>query len=172
MKKPIKILLIVLVLALLAYLGYNVVTKMQQKKAIAAQLQTLPAFAFKTLNNTMFTNANLQAKKATIFIYFNSTCDFCQHEAQSISENLDQFSNVQFLFVSTEDTEIISQFATQYNLHNQPNITFLHDTTDTFTTAFGANSIPYLLIYDQSQNLIKKHKGQLNANGILKWLQP
>ncbi len=78
---------------------------------------------------------------------------------------------MQFIFVSTEPIEIIKQFAEQYNLNNQPNITFLYDNLDTFSSRFDANSIPYILIYNKNQKLIKKHKGQLNAKGILRALQ-
>ncbi|MBT8244640.1 MAG: TlpA family protein disulfide reductase [Winogradskyella sp.] len=172
MKKQLTYIIALLVLGLLGYLGFSVVTKLQEKKEIATRLGTLPEFSFQQLDDTSFSNANLKINTKTIFVYFNSTCDFCQHEAQSISENLDKFTDVQFLFVSVEEKSIIKQFAKKYNLNNKPNITFLHDNTDTFSNSFGANSIPYLLIYDANGNLLKKHKGQLNANGILKILNP
>lgn len=170
MKKPIKIIIIIAVVALLGYLGFSVGKKMKEKTEIAERLETLPDFEFKTLDNTPFTHANLKENTTTIFLYFNSTCDFCQHEAQSISENLEQFTAVQFVFVSTEEIPIIQEFEETYKLNNQSNITFLHDSTDTFSSRFGASSIPFLLIYDTNGNLLKKHKGQLNANGILKIL--
>ncbi len=69
---------------------------------------------------------------------------------------------------STEDIETIKAFAETYNLLTQQNITFLHDSTYTFSNRFDANSIPYILIYNKSQELVKKHKGQLNPDAILK----
>jgi len=169
-----KILLFVVaisVLGLLSYLGYNVITKAKEKNQIAKQLEVIPEFKFLTLEQQPFTKVNLKSNTKTTFIYFNSECDFCQHEAQSISDNLDSFKNVQFIFVSTEPIETIKQFSEQYNLNNQQNITFLYDNLDTFSSQFDANSIPYLLIYNQKQKLIKKHNGQLNAKGILRALQ-
>lgn len=170
MKKQLKIIVPILVLSLLGYLGYGVITKMQDKQAKANTLKTIPDFSFKRLDSTYFTKANLKPNTAIIFIYFNSTCDFCQHEAESISQHLDQFKNTQLLFVSTEDSNTIKTFAQAYNLLNQPNITFLYDNSDTFSSQFGANSIPYLLIYNTKQELVKTHKGQLKANAILKLL--
>ncbi|MFD0992572.1 peroxiredoxin family protein [Tenacibaculum geojense] len=166
-KKSILILVVIVVIGLLSYLGFNVISKAKEKNKIAKQLEIIPEFEFLTLEQKPFTKANLKPKTNSIFIYFNSECDFCQHEAQSISDNLNSFKNGQFIFVSTEPIATIKKFSEQYNLNNQQNITFLYDSNSTFSSRFDANSIPYLLIYDQNQKLIKKHKGQLNANGIL-----
>ncbi|PIB33049.1 hypothetical protein BFP78_01955 [Gaetbulibacter sp. 5U11] len=170
-KKTILIIVAVTVLGLLSFLGYNVISKTKEKNQIAKQLETVPEFEFLTLDQKPFTKANLKTNLNTIFIYFNSQCDFCQHEAQSISDNLDSFKNVQIIFISTESIDTIKKFSEQYNLNNQQNITFLNDNLNTFSSRFDANNIPYLLIYDQNQKLIKKHKGQLNAKGILRALQ-
>lgn len=170
-KKTILIIVVIGVFSLLSYLGYNVISKFKEKNQIAKQLEVIPEFEFLTLEQKQFTKANLNRNTNTIFIYFNSECDFCQHEAQSINDNLEKFKNVQFIFVSAEPIEIIKKFAEQYNLNNQPNITFLYDNLDTFSSRFDANSIPYILIYNKSQKLIKKNKGQLNAKGILRALQ-
>lgn len=170
-KKIILFVVIISVLSLLTYLGFNVISKAKEKNQMAKQLEIIQEFKFLTLEQQPFTKANLKPNKYSIFIYFNSECDFCQHEAQSISDNLDSFKNVQFIFTSIEPIETIKQFSEQYHLNNKQNITFLHDNLDTFSSRFDANSIPYLLIYDQNQKLIKKHKGQLNANGILRALQ-
>lgn len=170
-KKTILIIVAVTVLGLLSFLGYNVISKTKEKNQIAKQLEIIPEFDFLTLEQQPFTKADLKPNLNTIFIYFNSQCDFCQHEAQSISNNLDSFKNVQIIFISTESIDTIKKFSEQYNLNNQQNITFLNDNLNTFSSRFDANNIPYLLIYDQNQKLIKKHKGQLNAKGILRALQ-
>lgn len=170
-KKIILIIVVIGVFGLLSYLGYNVISKTEEKNQIAKKLEIIPDFEFITLEQQPFTKANLNPNINTIFIYFNSECDFCQHEAQSIRENLDSFKNVQFIFVSSESIATIQNFSLQYNLNNQQNITFLYDNLSTFSSQFDANSIPYLLIYDQNHKLIKKHKGQLNAKGILRALQ-
>jgi len=169
-KKTALILVIISIFSLLSYLSYSIITKTKQKSEIAKKLQTIPDFELKTLDNVSFSNANLKQNTFTIFIYFNSECDFCQHEAENISQNLNKFKTVQFVFVSTEDIEIIKQFSKKYSLNNKSNITFLYDSNFLFTSQFNANSIPYILIYDKKNNLIKKHKGQLNTNGILRAL--
>lgn len=169
-KKKIGVIIIIVILSLLSYVGHNITTKTKQKNKIAKQLQTIPKFKLKTLDNISFSNADLKQNTSTIFIYFNSDCDFCHHEAESISQHLNSFNNVQFIFVSFEQTEAIKKFAELYKLNNQENIIFLEDKKEEFSTIFNASSIPYILIYNQNNKLIKKHNGQLNANGILRVL--
>jgi thiol-disulfide isomerase/thioredoxin len=170
-KKAILIIVLISVLGLLSYLGFNVISKVKEKNQIAKQLEIIPEFEFLTLAQQPFNKADLKPNTNTIFIYFNSDCDFCQHEAKSISDNLESFKNVQFIFVSSEPISTIIGFSEQHNMNKHQNVTFLYDNFDTFSSRFDANSIPYILIYNKKQKLIKKHKGQLNANGILRALQ-
>lgn len=170
-KKAILIIVLISVLGLLSYLGFNVISKVKEKNQIAKQLEIIPEFEFLTLTQQPFNKADLKPNTNTIFIYFNSDCDFCQHEAKSISDNLESFKNVQFIFVSSEPISTIIGFSEQHNMNKHQNVTFLYDNLDTFSSRFDANSIPYILIYNKKQKLIKKHKGQLNANGILRALQ-
>lgn len=170
MKKTVLSTVLIFTIGLLTYLGYRVIVMTKQKNDIALHLQTIPTFEFLTIKQQPFANQNLEPNIHTIFIYFNSECEFCQHEAQSISENLAQFDDVQFVFVSAEAITVIEKFSETYNLNNKQNIIFLHDNLDIFSSRFDATSIPYLLIYDKNQKLIKKHKGQLNAKGLLRVL--
>jgi|SRR5690606_2109067 len=170
MKKLIKPIIVTLVLGVFSYLVYGVFSKIQYKNEVEIALQTMPKFSFKTLDNTDYTNANLKLNTPTIFIYFNSECDYCQYEAESISEDLNTFKNIQIVFVSSEPIETIKEFSKRYHLNNHTNITFLHDYANTFSNRFDAQSVPYILIYDKKRQLVKRHKGQLNANSILKAL--
>ncbi len=172
MKAIIKIGIIIIVLGALTYLGYKVIAKTKYKKEVSEMLQTIPDFSFTTLNQKTYTKENLNTATPIIFIYFNSECHYCQHEAKSIKENIEQFKNVQLLFISEEPIETIKTFAETYKLLENDNVRFLHDKNDIFSTQFDANSIPYLLIYDENQQLIKRHKGQIKAENILKELKP
>ena len=163
--------MVIIVSGLLAFLGYKIVTKTKHKNEIAKTLQTIPDFSFTDLNRAVFTKDSLKPHTATVFIYFNSECDYCRHEAQSIKENIGQFVNTQLLFVSPEPVEKIRAFAEIHELSAYNNIRFLRDKDHTFPAGFGAATIPYLLIYDKDRQLIKRHQGQLKAATILKIVQ-
>lgn len=167
-KKILKLGLITFILGIIVYLSYKVVKKTKEKNIIANSIKTIPEFSFAELDNIIFNNNSLKSNIPTVFLYFNSECDFCQYEAQSINESIDKFNDIQLVFVSTESIEKIKAFSKQYNLNNKENIIFLNDAKDTFSKTFNASSIPFTLIYDKRQQLIKTHKGQLNAVGILR----
>ena len=168
MKKILKILLPILVLSLLAIMGYNVVNKINHKKQIAENIKKMPAFSYVTLENKVFTNEKLKQNKPTLFIYFNSECDFCNHEAEMVQQNIEQLKAIQVIFISYEPIEKIKQFATKFKLLNHANISFLFDTKITFATTFDVKSMPCLVLYDKDNNLIEKIKGQVKIETVLK----
>lgn len=170
-KKKIALLVFVTVVAVLIYLGYGIVSKTQEKQLVENRLQTVPPFELTSLGKGVFSNEDLKPGLNTIFIYFNSECDYCQHEAESIRDNLSKFKGTQFAFVSNETLQAIERFAEQYGLKDQPRVNFLYDQDSRFSSQVDVPSIPYLLIYDEQGSLIKRHKGQLNAEGLLKLLK-
>ena len=167
MKKILKIVIPILVISLLAFMGYKVVSKINHKKQVAENIKKMPAFSYLNLENKIFTNENLEEGKPTLFIYFNSECDFCNHEAEMVQQNLEQLKAIQVVFISYEPVDKIKQFATKFKLLNHANISFLSDTKVTFATTFDVKSMPCLVLYDKENNLIEKIKGQVKIETVL-----
>lgn len=167
MKKTLKILIPILVVSLLAFMGYKVVSKINHKKQVAENIKQMPNFSYVTLENKVFTKENLDQNKPTLFIYFNSECDFCNHEAEMVQQNIEQLKAIQVVFISFEPVEKINQFAIKFKLLNHANITFLSDSKITFATTFDVNSMPCLVLYDKENNLIEKIKGQVKIETVL-----
>ncbi len=167
MKKALKILIPILVLSLLAFMGYKVVSKINHKKQVSENIKKMPTFSYLTLDNKVFTEEDLAQNKPTLFIYFNSECDFCNHEAEMVQQNLEQLKAIQVVFISYEPVDKIKQFATKFKLLNHANISFLSDTKVTFATTFDVKSMPCLVLYDKENNLIEKIKGQVKIETVL-----
>ena len=171
MKKILKAALLILFVSLLAYFGYKIITKIKHKKQIAHNIKTIPVFSFEKTQGGVYTNKNLIANQATLFIYYNSQCEFCNEEAKMIRENITKFANIQIVFVSYENTKQIIAFAKTHQLYNYDNITFLSDTKMSFSAIFDVKSLPCLILYDRNKQLIEKIKGQVNVETLLKQLQ-
>ena len=148
-KSIIKRAILLLVLCFLGFMGYKIYQKIDHKKKVEQQIATLPTFLFTDLEGNTFTNSNLKENLATVFVYFNSECDYCLHEAQSIQTNLSRFRKTQFVFISTEDKEAIEKFARERQLLDVENVIFLQDKVHNFAKDFDVNSIPYSLIYNK-----------------------
>lgn len=170
-RKSILFIVIGVVVALLAFMGYKVVRLAQQKQAVEQALQKVPDFEFLSTNGEKFTQASIDVNTPTLFVFFNSECDFCRYEAQDISENIEELKDIEILFISTESTIEITSFSEEFNLNQQQNIHFLHDSTSALYNLFDLTSYPSILIYNKNKNLLKRHKGQLNVQAILRVLK-
>ncbi len=171
MRKKIKIVLALFLISVISYLAYNIVTNLQQKKELAARIKTIPNFSFKTLDDTDFTQNDISKTAPKIFIYFNSECDFCKVEAEQIYHNLEALKKAQIIFVSHEGAIAIRMFAENNSLYNVKNIVFLEDEKLEFSTIFGAKSIPYMLLYNKENELIKKFNGAVKIEKVLGLLE-
>lgn len=170
MKIKLKIFTAISLVVTLSYMGYRIITKIEHKKEIEATIKKMPRFIYETLNHESFTNDSLKPNKKTIFFYFNSECDFCNHEANMIKESKDQFKNVQMVFISFEKVEQIKKFAQKHKLNGYDNIIFVSDFKLSFATTFDVKSLPAVLIYNEQNILIQKLKGQTKPTMILKYL--
>lgn len=168
MKKTLKILIILLVVAIFGFLGYNISSKIKHKKEVANAIKEMPKFSFTTIDGKTLTNKDLLPNHRTIFVYFNTTCDYCLHEAQMFRDNLDKLHNFQLIFVSFETPEIIKPFAEQFQLLNHDKIHFISDPRAAFSTTFDVKSLPSIVLYDENHKLVEVIKGQVKIETILK----
>ena len=172
MKKIQKIVIPILIISFLAFMSYKVVSKINHKKQVAENIKKMPDFSYATLEKKVFTQKNLEEGKPTLFIYFNSECDFCNHEAEMVQQTLDKLKDIQVVFISYEPVEKIKQFAAKFKLLNHDNIYFLSDSKISFATTFDVKSIPCIVLYDKGNNLIEKIKGQIKIEKVLEKLAP
>lgn len=170
MSTSIKMILSLLFISAFLFLGYSVINKIVYKNEVKKNIKTIPEFSYQNIKEGIFTNQNLKAETPTIFIYFNTECEYCNEEAQMIHENLKTFENVQIIFISFENIKQIKNFAQNHQLINHDNVHFLHDSKNTFASTFDINSLPCLLLYDKKQNLIEKVKGQTKPEILIKKL--
>ncbi|WP_369752766.1 TlpA family protein disulfide reductase [Flavobacterium sp. WC2409] len=171
MKKVLKISIPILILVLITFMGYKVITKITHKREVAEHIKTIPPFSYPSIYGKLFTNKDLKDNTPTLFIYFNSECEHCQSEASQIQENITNFKNFQLVFVSFEEKNKIIAFAKKYKLDSYDNITFLLDKQVTFSTTFDVNSLPTIILYNKNRDLIEKIKGQTKVETILKKLK-
>lgn len=168
MKKYLKIIIGVILISIIGFLSHNITKKINYKNEVAKRIKTIPEFSFLMLTNEVFTKNGLTKNTNKLFVYFDSECDYCQSEATQISENIAQFKDTQLLFISFEPIVGIKKFAMDYNLLEKENVIFLHDKESEFSEIFDAKSIPFILLYNKDNQLIKKYKGATKIENILK----
>lgn len=168
-KKQLKIIIPILLLGSLGFMGYKVTNQINYKKEVAENIKIIPVFSYENIKGGIFTNKDLK-RIPTVFIYFNSECEYCNEETQMIKENIVKFKPFQIIFISFEKLNKISDFANKYQLNSNDNVTFLSDSKVTFATTFDVKSLPCIVLYDENQKLIEKIKGQTKAETLIKKL--
>lgn len=94
MKKYLKIIIPLIFIGVLGFFGFEIYTKIQHKREVAENIKNLPKFEYQNSYGGVFTNENLEKDIPTLFIYFNTECEFCNEETKMIKENIQKFANV------------------------------------------------------------------------------
>lgn len=112
----------------------------------------IPDFGFYILKSGMsFGKGDLLAGDRQVFILFDPSCSFCQHEAAYIDKNFDKFQNTNFYFISMNDPGLMSTFFDRFasGLNNKPNVFMLYDRNVDFVNKFHVPSqFPATYVYD------------------------
>jgi len=170
MKKYFKIIISLFFVVIIVFFGFQIYSKIQHKKEVAENIKTIPKFEYQNIKGKNFTNEDLKRDIPTLFIYFNTECEFCNEEATMIKQNIEKFKLFQLVFISFEKPDLIKDFAAKYKLNTYDNINFLSDTKISFASTFDVKSLPCLVLYDKNQRLIDKIKGQTKAETLIKKL--
>jgi len=171
MNKLLKIILLVLFICVAFFLGYQITTKISHKKEVAKNIKIIPRFIYQNINGKVFTNDDLKKDIPVLFIYFNTECEYCNEEAQILTNNITKFKDIQIIFISSENINQIKKFAQQYKVNHYDNVHFLYDCKVSFASTFDVNSLPCLVLYDKDKKFIVKIKGQTKPEILIKKLK-
>jgi len=118
--------------------------------------QAIPDFTFYKLDKTPFTNKNVTKGKDVIFIFFDVTCDHCQHTIGTLSKRIKECQKISIYLISLEDKKAITSFFNQYgkNLLGQKNVTILQDSKEQFITQFSPRKYPSVFLYSGQNKLL------------------
>jgi peroxiredoxin len=170
-KKKFKIIIPLVFAVFIAFMGYKIYARLQQKQQIAENIKSLPAFYFYNMQDSIFTDADLQQNKAVLIIHFHPDCEHCRYEAELISKHINEFKPYRLLLISYAEKDKIKAFAQKYKLYDINNITFLQDKDMVFNNIFGKGGIPNTFIYDKTGKLVKHFKGEVKPETLLKYLK-
>lgn len=157
---------LILVLAL-GYLAVQIFTKSAEQKAVKENREQIPAVILQDMTGKDFPTTNIPNKDFTLIIIFNPDCHFCQLEAEEMQEKVNDFIDFNVYFISTATPKEIQNFSEIYQINQISNIKFLHDDMDSFNAAVGANTVPFMMLYNNNHQLIKTYRGSVKLDLIL-----
>ncbi len=136
--------------------------------------QTIPEFTFYKLDKTPFTNKNITVGKDVLFIFFDVTCDHCQHTISTLSKRINECQKISIYLISLEDKTAINNFLNQYgkNLPSLKNVTILQDTKNQFITQFGPRKYPSVFLYSAQKKLLLYDDEDMYLEKFFKIINP
>ena len=139
---------------------FAIIVKIQKKRKIEKEIINMPHFKLSKIGEAGEINSDmLKAYKRKYILFFNSECDHCQYELESIKRNIEKFTEATFLFVSGEPASVLKPF---YDLQHFKEFPFYMASDPDFAVknAFDVHSFPTTFIYDDKNQLLKKISGE------------
>ncbi len=171
MRKIILLVLSLLLISAVIYLGFSFQKKEQQNALIQSQIQTFPDFAIPNLAGTLVNLEEIVANKASLLVYFNSTCEVCQLELNSIAKRISEFDSYRLIFVTVQPPEEVAGFIQELGISNRESVHFLIDSEMKVAGHFGVKGVPALFIYDPEGSLLGNYTGSVKVDLILEQLE-
>lgn len=116
----------------------------------------IPSFTFYTINNSKFSNKQLEAGKKLFFIFFDSDCEHCQKAVEFLNLNNTQFKSAALYFITLDSPLKTKNFFLNYgmDLLNKKNVTILYDKNQEFINKFKPRKYPSLFLYSTNKKLL------------------
>jgi peroxiredoxin len=168
-----KIILSVLILGLLVAVGWLVFSFQKKKEAtLQAQLrsESIPQVNLNTLSGNTHALQQLSAGVGTVLVYFNSTCEICQLELESIANRLSEFDGAQILLVSSQEQKELADFYQSHPLKSAPNVYWFLDHNMEVAGHYGVRGVPALFCYNSEGKLTAQYQGLVKLDLVLESL--
>ncbi len=169
LKKILTIILIYIVPGVVIFFGYYAYKKYEYHNFVLEKIGTCPELPVKDLKGDSL-NLKLSPDTKTLLIEFNPGCEYCQTEAKSIQENIDQLNNIDICFIANAPRFNILKFQKDFKLDSIANIKFYEDayfSMDQFPTPI----IPSVYLYDEKGELLYYNFGYTSFDNILDEIQ-
>jgi hypothetical protein len=116
----------------------------------------VPAFTFFKLDNSLFTNINLETDKMLFFFFFDADCEHCQHAMMNLNQHYQEYKKAAIYLISLDNQEKINQFINKYgpNLNGKKNVTLLQDVRNDFLVKFKPRRYPAMFLYSPEKKLV------------------
>lgn len=158
------------VLSLLLFLSCTLLNAQQVSDTVPNKTylitKTLPNYSILNIDSTYSTEKQLLSNTATVFIFFQTTCEHCQQEAKAIVDSSSYLKGVQFVFVSIEGLGVTKQFAKNYKLDRQSNCTVGTDVNGDLLRFFEPTLAPFVVVYNKEGALVGTYAGGASVRKI------
>lgn len=170
MKRKIVFIILLVVLAMISYLGFSIYEQLQEKQVVEERIAALPQFLVADLKGNEFSSENVK-QASLILTYFNTGCEFCKAEIRSMKEHELLQQSTSIWLVSDEPDTVLKDFAATFELDSLQSIQVLRDKNQEVRKMFGVKGVPNTFVYSENGKLLKSFKGETKAEVLYKLIK-
>ena len=132
------------------------------------RISKLPSFKILSINsNTCINSESIHTGQPTVFIYFDPTCEHCQHETEGIIANILNLKQARIYLIANDTSNTVDSFYATNRLDTIKNIFVGKDYNYSFYRVFLPQAVPYIAIYNAKNKLVKLYSGEANIKYII-----
>ena len=145
--------------------------KISEKKRVIDGRNLFSSLEISLSGNQTYTVSDAGRDSPFIIMFFSADCHYCHLEIQALLENISAFADTDIYMVSTNDMETIIEFENLYSLGDYPRISAGRVSEEIFSAGYGIMTVPSLLIYDETGQLLYSNSGYTPVHKILEVLE-
>jgi thiol-disulfide isomerase/thioredoxin len=151
--------------------GYTMVSKpeiaSENQRPFTVNGASLPTFNAIDASQNMMFDTSLPANKPVILVLFNPSCGHCVESAIKVRENMANFKNCTFLYLTAiNQLERIPGFVRDAGIENEKNIIVAADNCDVTSKIFMYNGIPQIMVYNAKHKLQNIFYKEINMDSV------
>ena len=130
---------------------------------------TIPEFNFFKFNESSFTNKDLAQGRLLFFVFFDVTCEHCQHAMKEMNQHYNEYTRAAIYLITVDVKARVNSFLDTYapNLKNNKNVTLLQDLKNEFILKFKPRKYPSMFLYSKEKKLMLYDDNEQNLAAFL-----
>ena len=146
---------------------HKVSSALNKKKDLYA---TLPDFRLSGLEGETISDTSIDKNKATLFYFFDPSCNLCHGMFDGLKKRHTDFLNHQILLITLISEEHVKKFLDEIEFVTPENVKILLDENAELITIMDIKGPPTSLIYKNAV-LVKRFDGPVKVETLIKYLQ-
>lgn len=166
MRTSLKIVTILIVASMLAFLSLQLVLLWNKKSTRENKMMYLPACRFFNIYNEVTYLNSLNDKPILLFV-FDPDCEHCLYEVRELKKHMDDLIKARPVLISTAPITDMKRFIFNEGLDTIPEIIMLRCDPVDFDENFGHIPVPSFFIYKSDNKLQSVFKGEVDMEVLL-----
>lgn len=133
---------------------------------------SLPTFNAIDASQKMMFDTSLPAGKPVVLVLFNPSCGHCVESAIKVRENMANFKNCSFLYLTAiNQLERIPGFIKDAGIEHEKNIIVAADNCDVTNKIFMYQGIPQIMVYNAQHKLQQIFYKEINMDSVAYYMR-